>query len=83
MYSVAASPLPLHFLLFPIPVGKREIEEEVNQARALTYSTKKENCAVVNRPAWLSLPWPLQAAGRDRRGVTSRLVFFIMFLRAD
>jgi hypothetical protein len=29
-------------------LGKREIEEEVNQARALTYSTKKENCAVVN-----------------------------------
>lgn len=37
-------------------MGKREIEEEVNQARALTYSTKKENCAVVNGPrAWLEV----------------------------
>ena len=39
----------VHFPSSPFsPVGKREIEEEVNQARALTYSTKKENCAVVN-----------------------------------
>lgn len=28
--------------------GKQRRNREVNQARALTYSTKKENCAVVN-----------------------------------
>jgi hypothetical protein len=38
----------IHFLFLFFFLGKREIEEEVNQARALTYSTKKENCAVVN-----------------------------------
>ena len=54
----------VHFPSSPFsPVGKREIEEEVNQARALTYSTKKENCAVVNDRGnrrdnvWTSRSW--------------------------
>lgn len=71
----------VHFPSSPFsPVGKREIEEEVNQARALTYSTKKENCAVVNslRGAWFV--WiAFKAGSRPLLTVWRQVFSFICF----